>query len=259
MAVQERDGSVRALTRGLDVLRVISLSGGARMAEIARLAGLARPTVYRLVQSLEQAGYVAVSVHTGIVRVTRRAAVLGAGATDEAVLAQSAVSLFASYGARLIWPLDISVYDNGAMVILETTHAQSPLSVDRGMAGYRLPVLRSSAGRCFLAHLQPAERTAILDTLHDLSDPEDAPFLTDSYLASLYQRVSDCDGLAVRDAGEFRPMTASFALPVRRAGQLIGCVSMIWIRSALSLAQARALADLPLRGLVQELEAALDH
>jgi len=256
--MDEPDGSVRTLMRGLDVLRVISVSGGARVAEIARLAGLARPTVYRLVRTLEASGYVSVSANTGIVRVTRLAAMLSAGATDEAALAQAAVPLFARYATRLVWPLDVSVRDGDSMVILETTHAQSPLSVDRGMAGYRLPILRSSAGRCYLAHCQPAERAEILETLRDRADPDDVPFLTDSYLEAMRRRVADCDGLAVRDAGEFRPMTASFALPVRRDGVLIGCVSMIWIRSALSLEQARTLAEAPLRGLVQELEAALD-
>ncbi|MCB1394478.1 MAG: helix-turn-helix domain-containing protein [Rhodobacter sp.] len=256
--MEPSEGSVRALTRGLDVLRVISISGGARIAEIAQLAALTRPTVYRLVQTLQAAGYVSVSAGTGIVRVTRLAATLSAGATDEAALAQAAVPLFAHYAARLVWPLDVSVRDGDSMVILETTHAQSPLSVDRGMAGSRLPILRSSAGRCYLAHCPAAERVEILAALRDSAVPDDAPFLTDSYLEAMHRRVAECDGLAVRDAGEFRPMTASFALPVRRGGALIGCVSMIWIRSALSLAQARMLAEAPLRGLVQELEAALD-
>lgn len=249
---------VRALLRGLDVLRLASTAGGARAAEIAALAGLPRPTVYRLIQTLESAGYVSVSASTGIVRVTRRAALLSAGATAEAALVQAAAGVFAAHAARLVWPLDISVYDDGAMVILETTHAQSPLSVDRGMAGFRLPVLRSSAGRCHLAHCPPNERAAILSAQRDKGDPEDAPFLTDSHLQPMLAQIAARDGLAVRDAGEFRPMTASFALPVRRAGVLVGCVSMIWIRSALSLAQARAQAEAPLRGLVQELEAALE-
>ena len=38
--MEPSEGSVRALTRGLDVLRVISISGGARIAEIAQLAAL---------------------------------------------------------------------------------------------------------------------------------------------------------------------------------------------------------------------------
>ena len=49
-------------------------------------------------------------------------------------------------------------YDNAAMVIKETTHSWSPLSIDRGMTGYRLPVLQISAGRANLAFCPGEER-----------------------------------------------------------------------------------------------------
>ena len=249
---------MRALLRGLDILRIVSTSGGARVADIAAMVNLPRPTVYRLVQTLAEAGYVTVSTSSGLIRVTRLAATLGAGATDEAALAQAAAALFEEYAPQLIWPLDVSVHDDGAMVILETTHAQSPLSIDRGMAGFRLPMLRSSAGRCYLGNCPKPERDAILDLLRRRANPEDAPFVAPRYLEPMLQNVAARGGLATRDAGEFRPMTASFALPARRQGALVGCVSMIWIRSAMTLAQALASAETPLRALVAKLEAALD-
>ncbi len=248
---------VRALVRGLAVLRAVSLSRGARVADIAARLGLPRATVYRLVETLATAGYVTVSSSSGLVRATRLAATLGSGATEEAALAQAADALFAAAAPRFVWPLDISVHDDGAMLILETTHGQSPLSLDRGMAGFRLPMLRSSAGRCWLAHCPEAERDAILDSLHRRADPEDAPYLTPAYVARLRAETVARGGLATREAGEFRPMTASMALPVRREGLLVGCLSMIWIRSAQTLAQAQARAEAPLRDLVHRLEAAL--
>ena len=251
------DGPVRALTRGLEVLRLVSTLHGAKVATIARRLDLPRPTTYRLVETLQAAGYVSVSASTGMVRVTRLAATLGAGATVEAALAQAAAALFDDYAPLLVWPLDLTVHDDGAMVILETTHAQSPLSVDRGMAGFRLPMLRSSAGRCYLGNCPTDEREAILTLLRARAAPEDAPFLTAAYLETMLHGVAERRGLAARDAGEFRPMTASFALPVRQGQRLVGCVSMIWIRSAITLPQALERAEAPVRDLVTRLEAAL--
>jgi IclR family transcriptional regulator, mhp operon transcriptional activator len=48
----------RALTRGLAILRHVNAVGEARPGEIARALNLPRPTDYRLLETLEEAGYV---------------------------------------------------------------------------------------------------------------------------------------------------------------------------------------------------------
>ncbi|MGV8989498.1 MAG: hypothetical protein ACOH2H_25075 [Cypionkella sp.] len=135
---------------------------------------------HRLLETLEEAGYVVSSGSASLVRVTRLAESLGDGSAPTSELCQAAVPLFAEYGARLVWPLDLTVYDNAAMVIQETTHGRSPLSIDRAIIGYRLPVLRTSAGRAYLAFCSAEERALILDHLRRLGDPADQPFLAPS-------------------------------------------------------------------------------
>ena len=130
--------SVRALTRGLAILRFVNAAGDPRPSEIAVGLDRPRPTVYRLLQTLEEAGYVALSPTGNRVRVTRLAAHLGDGFAMTSRICQAAGAIFAAYAPKIMWPLDISVYENAAMVIQETTHGRSPLSIDRGMTG--LPV-----------------------------------------------------------------------------------------------------------------------
>lgn len=229
--------SVRALTRGLAILRFVNGAGEARPGEIAQALGLPRPTVYRLLGTLEEAGYVVFSGSSNQVRVTRLAASLGDGSALTSELCQAAVPLFAEYGSRLVWPLDLSVYDNAAMVIQETTHGRSPLSIDRAMVGYRLPVLRTSAGRAYLSFCPDEERELIVAHLRRLGDPADLPFLGEGPLRRMIEDTR-ARGIALRDAGEFRPQTASIAVPIISAGGVLGCVSMIWIRSAMSARKA---------------------
>lgn len=50
---------VRAFKRGLDVLREVNRSGGIRAGDVARALDLPRPTVYRLLETLEELGYIA--------------------------------------------------------------------------------------------------------------------------------------------------------------------------------------------------------
>ena len=47
---------VRAFKRGLDVLREVNRSGGIRAGDVARALDLPRPTVYRLLETLEELG-----------------------------------------------------------------------------------------------------------------------------------------------------------------------------------------------------------
>lgn len=231
------DGPVRALARGLAVLRFVNKTGETRPGEIAKALDLPRPTVYRLLETLEELGYVSFSATSTYVRVTRLAAALGDGYALTSELCQAAGPLFAEYAKQIVWPLDLTIYNNGAMVIQETTHGRSPLSIDRGMTGYRLPVLRTSAGRAYLSFCSDEERALILEHLRRLGDPQDGAFLEPRRLSHMFDEVRG-RGIAVRDGPEFRPQTASIAVPIRSGASVLGCISMIWISSAMNSRRA---------------------
>ncbi|MGX5668007.1 DNA-binding transcriptional regulator [Rhizobium daejeonense] len=231
------EGGVRALVRGLAVLRQINLLGEARPGEIATALDLPRPTVYRLLQTLEEEGYVVFSSTNNRVRVTRLAASLGDGSATASVLCQAAGPLFSEYLPKIVWPLDLSVYESAAMVIQETTHGRSPLSVDKGMVGCRMPVLRTSAGRAYLAFISDEERRLIIEHIRRIGLPDDLSFLESTPLDVFFEEIRR-KGYATREAGEFRPNTSSIAVPVMLDGATIACVSIIWIRSALSIRDA---------------------
>lgn len=243
---RETRDSVRALERGLAILRFINTAGDAKAGEIAAGLGIPRPTVYRLLNTLEELGYVVYSPTSARVRVSSLAASLGDGFASTSAICQAAGPVFSEYAPRLVWPLDLSVYDNAAMVVQETTHARSPLSIDRGMSGYRLPMLRTSAGRAYLALCQDAERELIIDHIRRLEDPDDVPFLEPETLNIMLTEVRR-RALAVRNSGSYRPKTSSIAVPVMIDGTIMACVSMIWIRSAMMLAQAIDAYEEPMR------------
>ncbi|MGB0903716.1 MAG: DNA-binding transcriptional regulator [Mangrovicoccus sp.] len=249
-------GSVRALVRGLAILRFVNKVGEARVAEIAKALDLPRPTVYRLLETLEESGYVAFSATSQLVRVTRLAAALGDGHALTTEVAQAAGPIFGEYAKQVVWPLDLTVYHNAAMVIQETTHGRSPLSIDRGMTGYRLPMLSTSAGRAYLSFCPKDERLLILDHLRQLDDPNDLPFLEERWLTRMITETK-ARGLAVRDSGEFRQETASIAVPIFAGGSLLGCASLIWIRSAMSASRALEEFGPPLLEIAERIAEAL--
>jgi len=237
---------VRAFKRGLDVLHEINRSGGIRAGDVARQLELPRPTVYRLLETLEELGYVARSASDDRFRVTRRASSLGDGYDPGVVICQAAAPHLAKLSKILVWPVDLSTYENASMVIQETTHSRSPLSIDRGMIGRRLPVLRTSAGRAYLAACAPRERDVIINHLRRIDEADDRPFLQADRLSRMIAETAQ-RGYAIRNEGEYNPKTASIAVPVVRDEVVSGCISIIWIRSAMSLDQAIAEFVAPLR------------
>lgn len=247
--VESRTG-VRALMRGLAILRYVNTSRSARPGEIAAALDIPRPTVYRLLQTLEELNYVALSPTDNRVRVTRLAAGLGDGYAIASRLCQIAGPLFSEYAPQIVWPLVLSVYDNAAMVVEETTHGRSPMSIDHDMIGYRVPILRTSSGRAYLAHCGDEERQIILEQVRRLDLEEDRPYLEQVHLRRMLSEVA-AHGVALRDAGDFRPHTGSISVPIMVAGTVAGCVSVVWIRSAMDSAQAEQRYVGPLRQIAQ--------
>lgn len=248
--------AVRALTRGLAILQHVNAVGEAKPGDIAKALAIPRSSVYRLLETLEEAGYVAFSASASCVRVTRLAASLGDGSALGSSICQTAAPLLAQYAAQLVWPLDLTIHHNAAMVVQETTHGRSPLSIDRGMVGSCLPMLRTSAGRAYLTFCDQTQRDLILAHIRRLGEKADEPFLEPLWLARMMYETRE-RRVALRDAGEFRPQTASLAAPIMASNGIVGCVSMIWIRSALNTQDAIESYATPLTELAGRIAASL--
>lgn len=229
--------NIRALTRGLKVLQYLNRCGAARAAEIARALDIPRPTVYRLLHTLEEEGYIQFSSSDARARVSPLAAALGDNAAARSKLCQAAAPTLSRLTAQYTWPVDLSAYEDGHMVIQESTHARSQLSVDPGMIGFALPMLRSSAGRAYLACCPDSEREIILDMLRAENLPEDRTFLDGDWLEK-HLGLFRQQGYASRDHRTFRPKTSSIAVPIRHNDQVTGCLSIIWISKALTMPEA---------------------
>ncbi|WP_293449295.1 DNA-binding transcriptional regulator, partial [Planktotalea sp.] len=229
--------NVRALSRGLRILRFLNKAGAARAAEIAKELGLPRPTVYRLLHTLEEDGYILYSGSDSRVRLSPLAAALGDNAPTRSRFCQAAVPILAKFTDIHGWPVDLSTYEDAHMVIQETTHSRSPLSVDPGMVGYPLPILRSSAGRAYLSVCSAREREIIIDLLRAEPCQEDLPFLQfgwlDENLTAYFRQ-----GYATRGPRSFRPKTSSLAVPILADDRAIGCLSIIWVTKAMTMEQA---------------------
>lgn len=244
--------SVRSLIRGLEVLRFLNTMGAARAAAIALELDIPRPTVYRLLGTLEEAGYVAFSATDSRARVTPLAASLGDNSAARSRLCQVAAPIMAKLTDMYTWPIDLCTYDNMHMVVQETTHGKSALSIDTNMSGFPLPMLRSSAGRAYLANCSDSERKHILELLREERLVEDVMFLSPAWIDTNLAKYK-AQGFATRDPRTYRPKTASIAAPIVTRNGVAGSLSIIWISKAISMSEGKERYAKPLQRAAEKI------
>jgi IclR family mhp operon transcriptional activator len=262
-AMARRDGSangpagirgVRALERGLAVLVAMNRHKVASVAELARETRLPRPTVYRLLETLSHAGFVTRSVAADRFCLARQIRTLSDGFVDDEWIADIAAPLMAEFTRQQVWPVALMTFEAGRMLIRETTHPASSLSIDYGMVGRRLPMLRTAAGRVYLAFCPDSECCAILDMLRHSPDADDR--FDERRLAALLYEIRT-KGYAMQDR-EINPKTSGISVPIR--GEcVLGSVSMVWIASALTLTEAEQRFLAPLQSLAGRIADEIGH
>ena len=137
---------IRSFARGLALLEALNRLGSATALVLAREANVPRPTAYRLLRTLEDAGYVGRrgADDSFILRMAVRR--LADGFEDTQWIVETAGPALRDLTTRIAWPCDISTLAGTRMLIRDTTHPTAPLSIDRNMIGRELPILASATG-----------------------------------------------------------------------------------------------------------------
>ncbi len=149
--------TVQSVERAFSILETFDEQHPSRTAaDIAEAAGLARPTTYRMLQTLRMLGYVR-NVN-GRFEVTPRVLRLGAGYLGRDSIAARAQPTLDAVSEQLGEHIAIGVLDGDEVITLAA--ANSPHSRYLAVAvqvGQRLPAKQTSLGRILLAHRNGAD------------------------------------------------------------------------------------------------------
>jgi IclR family transcriptional regulator, mhp operon transcriptional activator len=233
-----RGGNVRSLERGLALLAAMNRRKLPSVVELARDTRLPRPTVYRLLETLSRAGFVSRSSPHDRFCLLPRVRTLSDGFVEDDWIADIAAPLMTEFTRNLVWPVALMTFEQGRMLVRQTTHEASTLSIDHGMVGRSLPMLRTGAGRCYLAFCPTKERRAILEMLSRSKAPEDRWAREAQRLAKLFESIR-AKGYAIQDR-EINPKTTGLAVPIVLGTRVRGALSSIWISSAMTIEKAEA-------------------
>lgn len=239
--------SVRALERGLRLLEALSDLGWAKPGALSAHTGIDRTTVYRLIGTLEDLGYVVRREEDGAIGLHRRLARISDSARDSSALAQAAEPILQSLTRSILWPSDFGAVAGGRLTILASTNRMSPFSVNRASIGNQVPLLRSALGRAVVSMMEPEQCRMMLEVAAGLL-PEDR----DEALAAHIRAQVERTGYAV-SAGGVTPGVSAIALPIR-SRDVLSAVNIVFASSAMSPERAAEMYLGQLRECVQEVE-----
>ncbi|WOI57864.1 helix-turn-helix domain-containing protein [Palleronia sp. LCG004] len=249
--------TVQALSRGLTVLTLISRSGAMSLAQLHHATGFSRPSILRLLGTLEQEGFVRRWLDDGLYRINSLSPVSNRSMAWLSRLADTIAPAVERLTQDISWPADVAVLDGDKMAVCETTRRQSPYPVDLITSGYQVHVLQSAVGRTWLAFMEDGARRTLLNRLLSSGDRLDRLALDMDEVERIVQQVR-ADGYAVRAPGyraadsKLAPGMRAIGMPVLQDGVIVACLSVSWSAEYLSVGEFAA------RHLVRLQEAASD-
>ncbi|WP_417599825.1 helix-turn-helix domain-containing protein [Pararhodobacter oceanensis] len=250
----------RALTRGLDILQMLSIHGSATPAQLAKLTGVHRTTVYRLLETLRESGYVEKRAIDEGYRLAIKVRRLSDGYTDDSWIVESASKALRDLQKTIVWPTDISVLSHDRMVIRESSHRYSPFSIHRAVIGNSWPVMTSASGRAHLAFCDDTERENLIFILGRSEIADNNRALEAPYVNAIVAKTRE-RGYA-ESVSECEEKISAISIPVQSGNRVLGVMTTVFFTSTLAPHEAARLFLPPMRKaldrILTELEANSD-
>ncbi len=237
---------IRSFARGLDVLSALNRHGSATALTLARETAVPRATVYRLLQTLLESGYVGRGTADDRFHLRLKVRSLSEGFEDEQWIMAIAGPDLVELTRQISWPFDLATLDGLSMMIHGTTHRIAPLSIDRNMVGQTMPILGSASGLAYIAFAPKQERQNLLALLARSTKPDDALARDPTQVRHLILATRR-GGYGLRQGGQIWPHTGSIAVPIRVGNRVLGCINAIWMARVVSAGEGVGRCLGPLR------------
>jgi len=232
--------AIEPIRRSFAILEALSRRPHGTIAALAEETALPRPTVARLLNSLVELGYATQVSRLIGYRLTDRVLGLAQGIRFIDHFVDAAAPHMHRFTQKHGWPLYLGSISHRAITIRYSTAAESPMSFERTALHRRSPILSGALGRAWLAFSTEEERRAIL---------RDLGVRYDAKLAAAFARIK-------REGHAFQVLPRpgrlqGIAVAIRKHDRVLGCISMRFVRSAMSEAEAGARFGAPLNALAR--------
>lgn len=225
---------VNVVLRALQILRALNRQPVSTVDAIHKHTAIPKPTIVRLLQTLEADGLVRRAPQYGAYYLTSEVTALASGYHSEPRIVEASAAPCEALTQALKWPVSVAVHDGDAMIVRYSTIPHSPLSFFHSTINMRLSLVRQAMGRAFLAFCGATEQDALIELLartgSEIVAGEEPQVRR--MLAQVRER-----GYALRDPG-VRPESSTIAVPILDAGRVVASIGLTWFSSALTVEQA---------------------
>lgn len=232
--------TINALERGLDVLRKLNERHGQSLAELHAATGIPKPSLLRILDTLEASGFAWRAIGDGRYR-RRFALILRPSIADELLaIGEIAAPFLENLRRKVIWPSDVLVFRDFRMELVETSRRQSTLGVAMYPLGYRVEMFLSAPGRAWLAFCSDAERETVLAdaALHppmlqrsrDLLRGGLAAILDETRRLGYASRDPLFGGADDKDISVIDDRLDAIAVPLMAGGRVLATMNLVWPR-----------------------------
>ena len=251
-----RSETLRGLERGLQAIQALQETRIASLHELHLTTRISKPSLLRILSTLEHAGYVSRRLVDGRYRISAFAR-MGRKRDRYDRVAEAAAPVLDRLCQKIRWPSDLMVPAGDHMERRETNQPYSPFFVHpwyRDRVGQRVGWLLTGVGRAYLAYCPDQERESILQRLRRSEKPDDRlardPDRLEQILAEVRGR-----GYATRDnifrGGRYGepPLDdglAAIAVPLLGRKRVHASMNILWTRTAFTVEEfaVRHLSDL---------------
>ena len=236
--------TIRSLERGLKVLHVLQQNPISSLHDIHRLTRMPKPSLLRILHTLEQAGAVSRRLADGRYRISSNMFHLARRRDKYDSVAEAAAPVLDRLCQKVSWPSDLMIPAGDHMEIRESSRVRTPFSTyfmhDR--IGTPVNWVLSAVGRAYLAHCPQAEREKILGLLRKSDIPENR-LARDSKRFEHILAETRSKGYGTRDpsflGGAYGRQTpdglAGMAVPILDRERVHGVINIIWAKAARSV------------------------
>jgi len=218
------------------VLQALNRRPETSLHDLHRETGLPKPSILRLLRTLEAMGLATPASGYGHYQLLGRVKSLSCGFHHEPLIIEAAEQLLTDFTKSEGWPVMLGFFDVDAMVVRICTIPHTSLWVEESLLDRRLSMAGHALGRAYLAFSAPRERMFLLEILRQSADPQDLVAQDGAAMAHMLDQICT-RGYATSDA-QAAQRASTIAVPVRDRGRIVACLGLTWIDAAMSQARA---------------------
>lgn len=205
--------TIRAIERAMLVLQEMNMQPYTSVRHLHARTGLPKPTLVRILQTLEHAGFVENDPRVGGYQLSALVSSLSSGYHKEPMVVEAGRPWAIAVTRKHQWPVSISLLDRDAVVVRFSTVPDSSVSPFHKTVNMRLALLTRGMGLAYLAFTPTEEFELIVAMLRRSNDPEDQYARHPDKLDRLVKETRD-RGYAVRSS-EVEPRNSNtIAVPI---------------------------------------------